>query len=136
MGHFEHGAAQAALPSYMASAGQLTTTAADMARLAVFLMVDGGIDGRPFIEQLGVPSGTEAARAGLVIGHGLVTAGRDGRHIVSDGIHSHAMIGMPLFVGLWVSLTLGLLGWAYIVAVGADVCCVEGCGRAIRCSRR
>lgn len=268
MGHFERGAAQAALPSYMAPAGQLTTTAADMARLAVFLMGDGDIDGRPFITQalmaqLGAPSGTEAARAGLAIGHGLALAGRDrhgllgychpgttigfnamlcvypaqrkaffiaintdsetadydrfnkllidalrlapsvpavmqgapaadigqwqgiyvpalhtmrslawtdivfnfmrvdwdgralhvapfqgkpktltptggrlftqagrvnsshvlligddGRHILSDGIHSHARVGMPLFVGLWISLTLGLLGWAYIAVVG------------------
>lgn len=271
MGHFEHGATQAALPSYMAPAGQLTTTAADMARLAVFLMGDGDIDGRPFIEpslmaQLGAPSGTEASRAGLAVGHGLALAGRDrhgqngychpgttigfdamlcvypaqrkaffiaintdsetadydrfnkllidalhlasaapsaavakprapagdiaqwqgiyapalhtmrslawtdmvfnfmrvswdggalhaapfqgkpktltptgghlftqpgrldsshvllmgddGRRILSDGIHSYAQVGMPMFVALWASLALGLLGWAYIAAVG------------------
>jgi CubicO group peptidase (beta-lactamase class C family) len=97
MGHFERGVAQAALPSYMAPAGQLTTTAADMARLAVFLMGDGGIDGRPFIAQplmaqLGAPSGTEAARAGLAVGHGLALAGRD-RHGHFGHCHPGTTIG-------------------------------------------
>jgi CubicO group peptidase (beta-lactamase class C family) len=90
-------AAQATLPGYMAPAGQLTTTAADMARLAVFLMGDGGIDGRPFIAQslmaqLGAPSGTEAARAGLSIGHGRALAGRD-RHGHYGYCHPGTTIG-------------------------------------------
>ena len=92
-----HVATQAALPSYMAPAGQLTTTAADMARFAVFLMSDGDINGRPFIEpslmaQLGAPNGTEAARAGLAVGHGLALAGRD-RHGQFGHCHPGTTIG-------------------------------------------
>ena len=49
MGHFERGVTHPAVRNYLPSADRLTTTAADMARFAVFLMGDGGIDGRPFI---------------------------------------------------------------------------------------
>ncbi|HEX8602185.1 MAG TPA: serine hydrolase domain-containing protein, partial [Pseudoduganella sp.] len=68
MGHFEDGAAHPAMPSFVRPAGQFTTTAADMARFAHFLMSDGRIGGRPFIDpallrRMGEPTGTEAARA-------------------------------------------------------------------------
>lgn len=84
MGHFERGVTHPAVRNYLPSADRLTTTAADMARFAAFLMGDGGIDGRPFIDprlmaQLGTPSGTEAVRAGLTTGHGHALVGRD-RH--------------------------------------------------------
>ena len=76
MGHFENGVTQSAVPSFVRPAGQFTTTAADMGRLASFLMSDGSIRGKPFIDpallqQMGEPSGTEAARAGLTVGYGL-----------------------------------------------------------------
>jgi len=76
MGHFEDGVAQAALPSFLRPAGQFTTTAADMARFARFLMGDGSLAGRPFVDPallraMGQGAGTEAARAGLRVGHGL-----------------------------------------------------------------
>ena len=84
MGHFEDGVTQAAVPTYLRAAGQFTTTAEDMARFARFLMGNGTIDGDAFVaagsmKALGEPQGTEAARAGLPIGHGLALAGRD-RH--------------------------------------------------------
>jgi CubicO group peptidase (beta-lactamase class C family) len=47
MGHFENGATQAAVPSTLRPAGQFTTTAGDMAKLAHFLMGDGRIRGAP-----------------------------------------------------------------------------------------
>lgn len=76
MGHFESGIAQRAMPSYVRPAGQLTTTAADMARFARFLMSDGRVDGKRFIDQallrqMSAPAHTEAARAGLQVGYGL-----------------------------------------------------------------
>ncbi|HEX6571241.1 MAG TPA: serine hydrolase domain-containing protein, partial [Steroidobacteraceae bacterium] len=97
MGHFEQGVAQAAVPMYLRPAGQFTTTAADMSRLARFLMGDGTIDGEPFVapafaSALGEPHGTEAALAGLSIGHGLALAGRD-RHGVYGSCHPGTTIG-------------------------------------------
>jgi CubicO group peptidase (beta-lactamase class C family) len=97
MGHFEKGTPQAAIPMYLRPAGQFTTTAADMGRLARFLMGDGAIDGEPFVapaltRALGEPLGTEAALAGLSIGHGLALAGRD-RHGVYGWCHPGTTIG-------------------------------------------
>jgi CubicO group peptidase (beta-lactamase class C family) len=76
MGHFDNGVPHPALPSYVRPAGQFTTTAADMARFARFLMSDGRIAGTPFIDaallhRMGEPTGTDAARAGLRVGYGL-----------------------------------------------------------------
>jgi CubicO group peptidase (beta-lactamase class C family) len=97
MGHFEHGATQATVPSFLPSAGQFTATAADMARLAGFLMGQGDIGGRPFVAPalmaaIGHPDGTEAARAGLSIGHGLAMSGRD-RNGVQGDCHPGVTIG-------------------------------------------
>ena len=76
MGHFEDGVAHAAMPSYLRPAGQFTTTAADMARFARFLMGDGTLAGQSFIapallRRMGQGAGQEAARAGLQVGYGL-----------------------------------------------------------------
>ncbi|GGY78996.1 serine hydrolase domain-containing protein [Pseudoduganella plicata] len=76
MGHFERGAPHPAVPSFVRPAGQFTTTAADMGRFAQFLMSDGRIDGRPFIDaallrRMGEPTTTEARHAGLAVGYGL-----------------------------------------------------------------
>lgn len=76
MGHFEDGVTQPAVPSFVRPAGQFTTTAADMGRLARFLMSDGRLAGKAFIDpillqQMGEAVGTEAARAGLSVGYGL-----------------------------------------------------------------
>jgi len=76
MGHFEGGITHPAVPSFVRPAGQFTTTAADMGRLARFLMSDGRLAGNVFIDpvllqQMGEPVGTEAARAGLGVGYSL-----------------------------------------------------------------
>lgn len=76
MGHFEDGVPHASVPVHVRPAAQFTTTARDMALFARFLLGDGSLSGKPFIEpQLmrarGRPTGTEAARAGLQIGYAL-----------------------------------------------------------------
>lgn len=105
MGHFEDGLTQAAIPMYLRPAGQFTTTAKDMARFSRFLMSDGMIDGRPFVASglmagLGEPQGTEAALAGLRIGHGLALAGRD-RHDVYGWCHPGTTFGFVAMLCLF-----------------------------------
>ncbi len=76
MGHFEGGARG---PSYawpVRPAGQFTTTAADMATFARFLMSDGVVDGRQLIDgellqAMAVPTTTQATSAGLATGYAL-----------------------------------------------------------------
>ncbi len=108
MGHFEDGVSHPAVPMYLRPASQSTTTAADMARFAQFLMGDGlmgdglrgdgTLEGRPFIEpallgQLARPHATEAAEAGLLsVGHGLGLAMRD-RHGVVGQCHPGTTVG-------------------------------------------
>ena len=97
MGHFEHGVAQPAVPQYLRPAAQFTTTAADMARLAQFLMGDGKLQGAQFIDlalmgAISEPAGTDAAQAGLATGHGLVMAVRD-RHNVVGACHPGTAVG-------------------------------------------
>ncbi|PJJ18275.1 CubicO group peptidase (beta-lactamase class C family) [Janthinobacterium sp. 67] len=97
MGHFEHGVAQPAVPQYLRPAAQFTTTAADMARLARFLMGDGKLQGAQFIDlalmgALSEPAGTDAAQAGLATGHGLALAVRD-RHNVVGACHPGTAVG-------------------------------------------
>lgn len=76
MGHFEQGRPYPILPSYVRPATQFTTTAADMARFAHFLMSDGRVNGEVVIRDdllaaMGVPARTEATSAGLNSGYGL-----------------------------------------------------------------
>lgn len=97
MGHFERGVTQTAVPMYLRPAGQFTTTAADMGRLAQFLMGDGQLNGAPFITAplmaaLSNPVGTQAAQAGLEAGHGLALATRD-RHNVFGACHPGTTVG-------------------------------------------
>ncbi len=97
MGHFEHGVAQPAVPQYLRPAGQFTTTAADMGKLAQFLMGDGRLKGAQFIDlalmgALSEPAGTDAAQAGLATGHGLALAVRD-RHNVVGACHPGTTAG-------------------------------------------
>ena len=97
LGHFENGVGQPAVPSYLRPAGQFTTTAGDMARLARFLMSDGRIDGAPFIDRrlldaMGRPDGTEAADAGLGVGYGLGLSTRD-RHGAVGKCHGGSTVG-------------------------------------------
>ncbi|MCU0626793.1 MAG: beta-lactamase family protein [Gemmatimonadaceae bacterium] len=76
MGHFDGGIPQDAYAIPVRPAAQFTTTPADMARFARFLMGDGRVDGRALVRgdllrAMAVPTGTEAARAGLASGYAL-----------------------------------------------------------------
>jgi hypothetical protein len=97
MGHFERGALAPAVPTYLRPAMQFTTTAADMARFARFLMSDGRVEGTPFVRPellraMGTPAGTEAARAGLPVGYALGLSIRD-RHGVVGRCHGGNTVG-------------------------------------------
>ena len=97
MGHFEHSEPHPSVPTRLRPAGQLTTTAADMARLARFLMSDGRIDGLRFIDKglldsMGVPVGTEAVHAGLEVGYALGLSTRD-RHGALGKCHGGSTVG-------------------------------------------
>jgi CubicO group peptidase (beta-lactamase class C family) len=105
MGHFENGVARVAVPLHLRPAAQFTTTAADMATFARFLMGDGSVEEAAFIDplllrQMTVPSRTEAADAGLRIGHGLGLAGRD-RHGVYGECHAGNTIGFMAMLCLY-----------------------------------
>jgi CubicO group peptidase (beta-lactamase class C family) len=97
MGHFEQGATQATVPSYLRPAGQLTTTAGDMGLFARFLMGNGEVDGVPFVDprllrSMGRPTTTEAVAAGLEAGYGLGLNRRD-RHGVLGNCHVGTTVG-------------------------------------------
>ncbi len=85
-GHLGDGTQAGALPTAVRPAGQFTTTAADMAKFARFLMGDGRVAGRTLVRsqllrQMGHVSGTSAANAGLSTGSalGLTMRDREGR---------------------------------------------------------
>lgn len=97
MGHFEDGVVQPAVPTYLRPAGQLTTTATDMARFARFLMSDGRVQGQAFVDPallraMGHAPETEAARAGLRPGYGLGLYTRD-RNGVVGRCHGGSTVG-------------------------------------------
>jgi CubicO group peptidase (beta-lactamase class C family) len=97
MGHFENGIVQPALPMYLRPAGQFATTAADMGRFARFLMGDGRVLGRMFIDPallraMGRSPGTEASRAGLIAGYGLGMYTRD-RNGAVGSCHGGSTLG-------------------------------------------
>lgn len=120
MGHLEQGRAEPAVPSALRPAGQFTTTAADMARLARFLMGGGRVDGRPFIDPallaaMGRPQGTEAAGAGLAVGYGLGLATRD-RHGAVGKCHGGSTLGFRAMLCFFPTRQQ-----AFFVAVNADV---------------
>ncbi|MDN2671531.1 serine hydrolase [Janthinobacterium sp. SUN026] len=105
MGYFEHGVAQPAVPQYLRPAAQFTTTAADMGKLAQFLMGDGKLQGKRFIDlalmgALSEPSGTDAAQAGLATGHGLALAVRD-RYNVVGACHPGTAVGFRAMLCLY-----------------------------------
>jgi CubicO group peptidase (beta-lactamase class C family) len=119
MGHFEDGVPQAAVPGYLRPATQFTTTAADMAVFARFLMGNGQVDGRAFIDAallrtMGQPVGTEAAQAGLAAGYGLGLARRD-RHGVVGLCHEGSTVGYRAMLCLFTEQQK-----AFFVALNAD----------------
>lgn len=119
MGHLEGGRAQPTVPLYLRPAVQLSSTAGDMARLALFLMGDGRVDGEVFIEPallaaMGRAQGTEAAQAGLQAGYGLGLARRD-RHGRVGLCHSGNTLGFRAMLCLYPEL-----GKAFFVGVNTD----------------
>jgi CubicO group peptidase (beta-lactamase class C family) len=96
-GHVDGGTRYPASSIYLRPAGQFTTTAADLARFAQFLLGDGVIDGRAFVKKSlmrsrGKPVATEAANEGLIAGYALGLARRD-RHGVVGYCHSGNIVG-------------------------------------------
>lgn len=82
MGHFDLDSPYAAFAIPVRPAGQFTTTAADMATFARFLMSDGVVNGRQLVgarllRAMAVPTTTEAAQAGLAAGYALGLARRE-----------------------------------------------------------
>lgn len=97
MGHFENATAHPVVPLYLRPAAQFTTTAADMATFAHFLMGNGQINGTPFVEaallaDAARPAPTDATRAGLPLGHGHILVGRDRRGAIG-GCHPGNTVG-------------------------------------------
>ena len=96
-GHVDDGSRYAASPIFLRPAGQFTTTAADLARFAQFLLSDGAIDGEQFIDDelmriRGRPVATEAADNGLQAGYALGLGRRD-RHNVVGYCHGGNIVG-------------------------------------------
>jgi CubicO group peptidase (beta-lactamase class C family) len=96
-GHVDDGSRYAASSIFLRPAGQFTTTAADLAQFARFLMSDGVINGQQFIDQQlmqsrAQPSGTEAVNSGLVAGYALGLGRRD-RHGVVGYCHGGNVVG-------------------------------------------
>jgi len=97
MGHFENGVPSAAVATFVRPAGQFTTTAADMATLAQFLMGDGRVGARRLIDSTllrarGRAFDTDVSRNGLNVGYALAWARRD-RHGVVAGCHDGNIVG-------------------------------------------
>ena len=96
-GHVDDGSRYAASPVFLRPAGQFTTTAFDLARFAEFLLGDGEIDGRTFVNETlmrsrGKPFDTEAAENGLIAGYTLGLGRRD-RHGVVGYCHGGNIVG-------------------------------------------
>ena len=97
MGHFDKGTTQENIPMFLRPAGQFTTTARDMALLAKFLMSDGVINEKPFIDQellnqMGNPILTESYKNGLTSGYQFGLSYRD-RYGVVGKFHRGNTIG-------------------------------------------
>jgi CubicO group peptidase (beta-lactamase class C family) len=96
-GHYDDLTPVAAMPVWVRPATQFTTTAADMMRLARFMMGDGRVDGVQFIDadalrHMGVAWSTDAGRAGLAPGYALGLAIRD-RHGAVGRCHTGSIVG-------------------------------------------
>lgn len=105
MGHVDRAVPQPSLPSLLRPAGQFTTTAADMGKLARFLISDGSIGGERFIDprllrQMGSATGTDAARAGLAAGYALGLGRRD-RHGAVALCHGGNTVGFRAMLCLF-----------------------------------
>lgn len=92
-GHFDDGIPTAAASVFLRPASQFTSTSADMARLANFLMSDGtGIINPGLMKARGRPRNTESSSNGLTAGYALGIARRD-RHGSIGFCHTGSIIG-------------------------------------------
>lgn len=96
-GHLERGEPVPTAELAVRPAARFSTSAADMARLAQFLMGDGRLAGQPFIAEpllraMGRPQSTDAARAGLQTGYALGLFTRD-RHGAVGLCHGGSVAG-------------------------------------------
>jgi CubicO group peptidase (beta-lactamase class C family) len=96
-GHVEGPQPVVTPPVAIRPAAQFITTAADMAKLARFLMSDGTLQGSPFVAEpllraMGRASSTDAARAGLQTGYALGLFTRD-RHGAVGLCHGGSVAG-------------------------------------------
>jgi CubicO group peptidase (beta-lactamase class C family) len=120
-GHVDDGSRYAASPIFLRPAGQFTTTTTDLASFAKFLLSDGIVDGRPFIDgslmrSRGIPEGTEAANEGLVAGYALGLGRRD-RHGVIGYCHGGNIVG---FVALLCIFPTEQKAFAYSVNTDSE----------------
>lgn len=97
MGYHENAVPQTAVAMFLRAPGQFTTTAADMVKFMMFTMGEGKLNEQVFIRAdlfaaLSYPEHTDAAKAGLKIGHGLALANRD-RHGVIAECHAGSTFG-------------------------------------------
>jgi CubicO group peptidase (beta-lactamase class C family) len=120
MGYFEDNVSQSAIAGYLRPAGQFTTTAEDMGKFSLFVLGDGMLGGRSFvnrelIENLGRSMTTDSARAGLGIGHGLALARRD-RHGVVGLCHPGETLGFRAYICLFPEQ-----GKSFFYAINADI---------------
>jgi CubicO group peptidase (beta-lactamase class C family) len=96
-GHVDDGSRYAASPVFLRPAAQFTTTVGDLALFADFLLNDGVVDGRRFIDltlmqSRGRPFATDAANNGLIAGYTLGMGRRD-RHGVVGFCHGGNIVG-------------------------------------------
>jgi CubicO group peptidase (beta-lactamase class C family) len=131
-GHLERDLPAAALPTYLRPAGQLTTTAQDLALFARFLMGDGRVGGRilvrpELLKSMGNPGGTEAAQAGLPVGYALGLFRRD-RHGVVGRCHGGDVVGFHGMLCLLPGEPGAAAGQAFVVVENTD-CDGRDCGR-------
>jgi CubicO group peptidase (beta-lactamase class C family) len=81
-GHFDTEVPVDAMPMYLRPAGQFTTTAEDVGIFLKFIMSDGTIDGKPFIDShylnaVGKQQRTDAYKHGIPFGDALGAYSRD-----------------------------------------------------------
>jgi CubicO group peptidase (beta-lactamase class C family) len=120
-GHVDDGSRYTASPVFLRPAGQFTTTAGDLARYLQFILSDGRIDDRTFIDVTlmrarGRPSTTEAAQSGLVAGYALGLVRRD-RHGVVGYCHGGDVVG---FVAMLCLFPDERKGFAYSVNTDSE----------------
>ena len=131
-GHLDRETPAAVLAVYLRPAGQLTTTAHDLALYARFLMGDGRVDGRRLVRPellraMANPVTTDAARAGLSVGFALGLVRRD-RHGVVGRCHGGDVVGFHAMLCLLPDASGAPSRQAFVIVENTD-CDGRDCGR-------